>query len=68
MKKVIVLVAARRGDLHDEHDDHSPETGRGRPAGAGGFSLVPANGSHTAGWPMTVDGTMFYTYFMLTSQ
>jgi hypothetical protein len=34
----------------------------------GEFSLVPANGSHTAGWPTTVDGTIFYTYFMLTSQ
>jgi hypothetical protein len=32
------------------------------------FSLVPANGSHTAGWPTTVDGRIFYTYFMLTSQ
>lgn len=32
-----------------------------------GFSLVPASGSHAAGWPMVVDGRTFYTYFMLTS-
>lgn len=32
-----------------------------------GFSLAPASGSHTAGWPMNVDGRIFYTYFMLTS-
>jgi hypothetical protein len=40
----------------------------GADSATGGFALVPASGSHTAGWPTTVDGRTFYTYFMLTSQ
>lgn len=44
---------------------HLKRVGADQPVPAG-FSLVPASGSHAAGWPTTVDGTTFYTYFMLT--